>query len=244
LAFNLEFNLEFKEAKMAERTITAFFDSYNEAAGAVRRLEAAGISHGHISLIANNQNDTYSQHATRTYDHDTHADDGAGTGATVGTLAGGGAGLLAGLGMLALPGLGPIVAAGWLVSTLVGAGAGAAVGGLAGSLVGAGVDEKDAHVYAEGVRRGGALVTVRADESQADRITDILDDEGRVDIDERQTAWRSEGWSGPAIGAAASTTTGLTTGLMPTGLDDDSRTDVEIDDVRDVRATDLGRKRI
>ena len=30
------------------------------------------------------------------------------------------------LGMLAIPGLGPVVAAGWLASTLVGAGAGAA----------------------------------------------------------------------------------------------------------------------
>jgi uncharacterized protein (TIGR02271 family) len=138
----------------------------------------------------------------------------------VGTLAGGGAGLLAGLGMLAIPGLGPVVAAGWLVSTLVGAGAGAAVGGLAGSLIGAGVEENDAHAYAEGVRRGGALVTVRASEDQVDRVVDILDDDGTVDLDEREQSWRSEGWSGrhEGIGAAGSTATGLASGLGTSGL--------------------------
>jgi uncharacterized protein (TIGR02271 family) len=205
---------------VTQKTITAFFDSYDDAAEAVRRLENAGIPHRDVSLVANNKDDRYTHHTNgRMLDADrTDADDtsdGAATGATVGTLAGGGAGLLAGLGMMAIPGLGPVVAAGWLVSTLVGAGAGAAIGGLAGSLVDAGVDENDAHAYAEGVRRGGALVTVRASESEVDRIVDILDDEGTVDFQDRERTWRDEGWTGrsEAIGAAASTATGLGTGL-------------------------------
>jgi uncharacterized protein (TIGR02271 family) len=196
---------------MATQTITAFFDSYDDAATAVRKLEGAGISHDNISIVANNKDERYSQQAYRTFDdaepHDHHHDhdgDGAGTGATVGTLAGGGAGLLAGLGMLAIPGLGPVVAAGWLVSTLVGSGAGAALGGLAGSLVNAGVDEADAHAYAEGINRGGALVTVRASETERDQVLDILDDEGTVEIDERTAAWRNEGWTGGAETSAAS----------------------------------------
>jgi uncharacterized protein (TIGR02271 family) len=196
---------------MTNKTITAFFDSYEDASEAVRRLEAAGVSRGDISLIANNEGDRYSSHASRTFDGTNHRDDdvseGAGTGAAVGTLAGGGAGLLAGLGMLAIPGLGPVVAAGWLVSTLVGAGAGAAVGGLTGALIDAGVDENDAHAYAEGVRRGGALVTVRASDAEVDRIVDILDDEGTVDFNERENTWRSEGWTGAG---AATGATGLT----------------------------------
>ncbi|WP_262269116.1 YsnF/AvaK domain-containing protein [Microvirga yunnanensis] len=199
---------------MISKTITAFFDSYEDASEAVRRLEAAGVSRGDISLIANNEGDRYSSHASRTFDgtnhHDDDVSDGAGTGATVGTLAGGGAGLLAGLGMLAIPGLGPVVAAGWLVSTLVGAGAGAAIGGLTGALVDAGVDENDAHAYAEGVRRGGALVTVRASDTEVDRIVDILDDEGTVDFDERENTWRSEGWTGAGATTASTTATGAT----------------------------------
>jgi uncharacterized protein (TIGR02271 family) len=188
---------------MTNKTITAFFDRYEDASEAVRRLEAAGISHSNISLIASNEGDRYSSHASRTFDGTNHhtddVSDGAGTGATVGTLAGGGAGLLAGLGMLAIPGLGPVVAAGWLVSTLVGAGAGAAVGGLAGALIDAGVDENDAHAYAEGIRR-----------AEVDRIVDILDDEGTVDFDDRETTWRSEGWTGTTATAANTTATGAT----------------------------------
>ena len=121
---------------------------------------------------------------------------GAGTGATLGTILGGGAGLLAGLGMLAIPGVGPIVAAGWLIATLTGAGVGAAAGGLLGSLVGAGVDEADAQVYAEGVRRGGALVSVRADESDAARIEGILAGRTAVDPAVRRAEWETTGWSG------------------------------------------------
>src|SRR5215204_4057635 len=188
-----------------KRTITAMFDTYHDAAEAVRRLESAGIPHSDISIVSNDpaNRDRLSSApattATGRRSHATDADDaatGAGTGASLGAMLGGGAGLLAGLGMLAIPGLGPVVAAGWLASTLVGAGAGAASGGLLGALVGAGVDERDAHTYAEGVRRGGTLVTVRADQSMADRVIDILDDEGTVNLDEREASWRQEGWTG------------------------------------------------
>ena len=53
---------------MTNKTITAFFDRYEDASEAVRRLEAAGISHGNISLIASNEGDRYSSHASRTFD--------------------------------------------------------------------------------------------------------------------------------------------------------------------------------
>ena len=74
------------------------------------------------------------------------------------------AGLLAGLGMLAISGLGPVVAAGWLVSTAALAVTGGAAGGLIGSLTQHGVDEDEDNAYAEGVRRGGTLVTARVPE--------------------------------------------------------------------------------
>jgi uncharacterized protein (TIGR02271 family) len=90
------------------------------------------------------------------------------------------------------------------------------------------VDENDAHAYAEGVRRGGALVTVRASEDQVDRVVDILDDDGTVDLEEREQSWRSEGWSGrhEGIGAAGSTATGLGTSGLATGLMGESDDDI------------------
>lgn len=218
---------------MAERRITAFFDTYDEAAKAVQRLEDAHFPRFEISLVSNNADGIHAHRAVHSFDEqEGSSHDFAEAGAAAGTIAGGGAGLLAGLGTVAVPGLGPVVAAGWLVSTLIGAGAGAAVGGLVGALADAGLDEDDAHAYAEGVRQGGTLVTVKAEEADMERVVDILDDEGRVDPIRRERDWRSEG-AAPPIGAAASTTTGLTTDLMPNPLDEDDDTlHVELEDER------------
>ena len=182
--------------------ITRLFDTYEHASLAVAELETAGIPHSSVSLVANNADDRYTNvlpgsHAgtmPSAHPSDTTGA-GAGTGATIGTVLGGGAGLLAGLGMLAIPGIGPVVAAGWLIATAVGAGVGAASGGLIGSLVGAGVAETDAHVYAEGVRRGGTLVTVRAEDHQVPTVEAILDKHNPVDSSARAEEYRSEGWS-------------------------------------------------
>ncbi|MBB4040267.1 hypothetical protein GGR34_001918 [Microvirga flocculans] len=218
---------------MAERRITAFFDTYDEAARAVQRLEAAHIPNFEISLVSNNFNDAYTHHAAHSFERDGTSHPFAGATAAAGTVAGAGAGLLAGLGTVAIPGFGPVIAAGWIVSTLVGAGAGAAVGGLAGALVDAGLSHEEAQTYAEGVRRGGALVTVKADETQMDRVVGILDDEGEVEPGEE--ARMEDEAPAPPIGAAASTTTGLTTDLMPVPLDEDEKDHtlhVELEDER------------
>jgi hypothetical protein len=189
---------------MPARALTALFDNYEAAAGAVDKLEAAGIPHTEISIISNRTEPGAA--APPPSDPAPALDealDSAGTGATVGTVLGGGAGLLAGLGLLAIPGLGPVVAAGWLVATVTGAGIGAAAGGLIGGLTGAGLSEGEAETYAEGVRRGGTLVTVRADEARADRVMTILDQAGSIDLDERAEGWRAQGWTGGTVGPAA-----------------------------------------
>jgi hypothetical protein len=90
----------------------------------------------------------------------------AGTGAGLGAATGGAIGALTGLGLMAIPGVGPLVAAGWLVSSLAGAAAGAATGSVIGALTQAGVS-KDADVYAEGLRRGGAVVSARVEDKDA-----------------------------------------------------------------------------
>ncbi len=194
---------------MANRTMAAMFDRYENAAEAVRRLEGAGVPHSDISIVSNDESHAQ-YHGDETKAHGT----GLGTGASLGTLIGGGAGLLAGLGLLAIPGLGPVVAAGWLASTLVGAGVGAAAGGLTGSLVDVGVTEEDAHAYAEGVRRGGTLVTVKADDAMTTRVTDILDQDGTIDMDDRTQQWRGEGWSGTSTGTTATGAATTTVGTL------------------------------
>lgn len=197
---------------MTNRTVAAVFDRYEDAERAVSKLESAGVAHSDISIVSNDaaQRDRYSTGASGTTSRDhPSTSTGAGTGATAGATLGAGAGLLAGLGLLAIPGLGPVVAAGWLVSTLVGAGAGAAAGGLVGSLTGAGIDEADAHSYSEAVHRGGTLVTVRANAANHDRIVDILDDEGTIDMNERESMWRSGGWTGQYTGSEATRSGGV-----------------------------------
>ena len=69
--------------------------------------------------------------------------------------------------------------------------------------------DEDRHTYAEGLRRGGYLVTVRTDNAHYERVLDILDDEGTIDMDERAASWRKQGWTPQTTesAAGASTTT-------------------------------------
>ncbi|MEN0073434.1 MAG: general stress protein [Paracraurococcus sp.] len=222
---------------MATRTIARLFDSYADASAAVRDLEAAGFERDDISLIAN-RGDEASGTATTADTTATGSETGtgAGTGATLGTLVGGGAGLLAGLGSLAIPGIGPIVAAGAVVATLTGAGVGAAAGGLLGALTGSGLSEEDSHVYAEGVRRGGNLVTVRADESRASEVETIMARHNAATAEMRGADYRAGGWSryddtaDPATGLGTGAGVGTTTaaGQMGTRTSDYPSTDAAI----------------
>lgn len=56
--------------------------------------------------------------------------------------------------------------------------------------------DDDRYAYAEGLSRGGFLVSLDTSSEMRERILDILDDEGTVDMDSREESWRSEGWSG------------------------------------------------
>jgi hypothetical protein len=179
---------------MTIRAITSLYDDYDDAAHTVSDLKAAGIPASEISMVANNYDDRHTQEIAPSA-----AATGAGAGATVGGVLGGGAALLAGLGILAIPGVGPVVAAGWLVTTLVGAvagaGVGAATGGLVGSLTAAGVSQEHANVYVEGVRRGGTLVTVRADETTRAVAEPIMQRHHPVNPDVRAKDYRENDWT-------------------------------------------------
>jgi hypothetical protein len=182
-----------EKAPMTTTTVTGLYDSYDAAAQTVRDLEAAHIPYADISMVAH-RSDAYVASGAPP----SGAATGAEAGASAGAALGGGAGLLAGLGMLAIPGVGPVVAAGWLVATAVGvvagAAAGGATGGLIGSLTSAGVTKEHAHVYAEAVRRGGALVTARVEEGLVATAEAIMRRHGRIDPAAREKAYRDSGW--------------------------------------------------
>jgi uncharacterized protein (TIGR02271 family) len=158
----------------SRRTITAFFDSRQDANEAIGRLEGAGIPRSSISLV---------EGADRSGGASVSRDDE-------------GPGFWEALKDLFLP-------------------------------------DEDRATYAEGLRRGGYIVTVQANDALYEQAIDILDDEGTVDLEQRSQSWRQEGWQGyagsdygrgttgarasGAIGAAASTTTGLGTGGTTAG---------------------------
>lgn len=185
------------------KTVVALFDSLNHAQETVQDLLDSGFERDNISLIANASAKEYSHYfdgegryaptsQTVQEEDDMTAGEGAGAGAGVGAAVGGIGGLLMGLGLLAVPGVGPALAAGPLVSALVGAGLGAAAGGLVGALVTAGVPQEEAGHYAEGVRRGGSLVAVTAEDAEIGAAADLMERHQPVNLKERVALWQQE----------------------------------------------------
>ncbi len=175
------------------KTIVGLFDSAAEAQAAVADLMQMGIPRDEISVVANRSDEWSSDvpvQASDTVEEDTLV--GAGVGAAIGGIGG----LVMGLVVLPIPGIGPVLAAGPIVAALAGMGFGAAAGGLIGVLTGVGVPEEHAQHYAEGVRRGGTLVTIHATDDQARHVSVVLARRGSININARATAWRARGWQG------------------------------------------------
>ena len=82
---------------------------------------------------------------------------------------------------------------------------------LVETLADVGVPYDEAYAYAEGVRRGGALVVVESSEDRAERGMAILQRLQPVNIHERTTQWQQEGWTGAAAHARTATTTATAT---------------------------------
>jgi hypothetical protein len=58
---------------------------------------------------------------------------------------------------------------------------------------GSGVSKEDAHVHAEGVRRGGTLVSARVADTDRTRLDGLLD-KSAVNLRDRSAAWQKAGW--------------------------------------------------
>ncbi len=129
---------------MAERILTAMYDTRSAAEAARDRLVALGIPSDGITIRGT----------------------GAGTTATTAPAAEEDKGFLASLADLFAP-------------------------------------EEDRYTYAEGLRRGGYLLSVRVPDGMEDRASDVLEQSGAVDVDERTESWRQSGWTGYHAGTEA-----------------------------------------
>jgi hypothetical protein len=177
------------------QTLVALYRNFTDAQNAVDALVRSGVDRNMISLVANNVTGEYSSYV-RDGEDAVNADEGAAFGAASGGIIG----ALAGLGALAIPGIGPVIAAGPLIAALtggaIGALAGAPTGGLVAGLVKTHhMDDVDAELYAEGVRRGETLLSVQVDEANVSRTRDTLNKYNPTDVHNESTSWRSEGWS-------------------------------------------------
>jgi hypothetical protein len=165
-------------------TLSRLYPDGAAAHAVVDELKAVGLPEDDIGLIAPSYSLAYSPTRPRT--NVTNEDPRAhlvNRSAGIGAALGGAAGLLAGLGAFVLPGIGAVVAAGWLASALAGAVAGGAAGGVVGALIEAGVGENEAAGYAEGVRRGGTLVTIRVMSRDRNFYQDILTGKAANDLE-------------------------------------------------------------
>lgn len=180
------------------RQITAFFDRRAEADAAIQRLVQAGVPRTDISLVEGS-NTSSAQAAPRGSTNNAYDASRPKTSTAAGLSAGAGD-------MSSSP-------------SYEGEGFWASLSRLF-------MPDEDRYTYAEGLRRGGYLVSVQVSDALHDRALDILDDEGTINVDERAQSWRSEGWQGyrsetqpntSGIGSGASTTAGTASasGMAP-----------------------------
>ncbi len=184
------------------KIITRVYADYATADLAIKELMQAGLRDSDISILASN---VEGWHKAKGGDvdpaHDKNRDgrddraEGAAIGGGLGAIAGGGVGAALGLGLIALPGIGPVVAAGWLAAAAAGALAGGAAGGIIGALVESGVSRENAEIYAEALRRGGAIITAHVPDDEEGKYL-VLMDNSALDTANLQASYRRAGWEG------------------------------------------------
>jgi hypothetical protein len=165
---------------MAKTTeaIAGFFRTREQGEAARQALLEAGFSADEVGFVAG---DTRGHTTPRIGPLEST---GAGSEMVEDAWIGGVVGLAAGMVALAIPGVGPLLAAGPLAGAIGGLTVGAATGGVIGLLKDQGISEEEAEFYAEGVKRGGALVTVQGVvEDRAEKAREILERHRAIDTE-------------------------------------------------------------
>jgi hypothetical protein len=160
------------------KAIAGFFRTPQDGEAAQQALLSAGFTREEVSFLTGD-----------TRGHETPAigpiaSTGSESEAVPDAWVGGVAGLAIGMVAAAIPGIGPLLAIGPLAGAIGGMTLGAAAGGLIGLLRDQGISQEEAEFYAEGVKRGGSLVTVQdVTDDRADKARDILKEHGAIDTE-------------------------------------------------------------
>ena len=173
----------------SSNTVIGVFSSAEQAMEALKAIRQTGVPGSSIGM------------AIRAHEGDPPGESAVTRDAEVGAAAGGAGGALLGLVSAAVPGVGPVLIIGPMLAALGGAGLGAVAGGIIGALAKLGVPHEEAGIYAESLRRGDAILTVRAgDRETAERVVAIMNRNGAADVNGRAANWRRRGWAGHQAG--------------------------------------------
>jgi hypothetical protein len=141
---------------MAQLTIVTLYERFTHAEAAIRDLIAHGLPQGEIGILA----------------HNPHPDE------TVQQQAGE---LSAGARFVEMPESGPAIAGGAMLALID-----RVPTGFRRALGTAGIPAAHAELYADGVKCGGTLVTIRADDETTETARAALDRHQPIDITSRQ----------------------------------------------------------
>lgn len=174
-------------------TIVGIFDSRADGEQAVTTLQATGIPHDRITLLAPGVSEERINEV-RTTDAE-QPGMGKALGATVGGALGvaGGAQLGAAAASLFIPGVGPVIAAGLLGAAILGIGGaatGAAAGGALEGGLAHGLPRDELFVYEDALRRGRTVAIAFAEDADvAERGRRALAEAGAESIDAARESW-------------------------------------------------------
>lgn len=155
------------------KAVVGVFTSEERAKEAINELKRYGFER-EISLVAKETREGETADEEMTMEEGQNLGEGVATGGALGGIAG----ILAGAGALFIPGVGPIIAAGPLASFLTGL----VGGGLVGGLVDFGIPEERGEYYEERVKQGDILVTIKANEDEVSRISEVFRQYGAEEV--------------------------------------------------------------
>ena len=191
---------------MEPTTIAGMFRKWDNAAGAIDLLSAAGFSADQLSLIVPKKVADEHRERSRTGVTGARSDAPAAMATHGGALVGGINTMLAGSRPLAASGVGTVHVTGPLSTRSAEAAAGKEVetrdsdSDVVGSLTYAGIPPGRAEVFAEGIKRGFILVAVESEDRSAEAIN-LLNQANTTDVEALRREWEREGWTGFARSA-------------------------------------------